>query len=190
MNKKALVVVGAIILVAAVLVWKQNRKPAPSNTSQNPSSLPIPTSDMKITSPSFVEGGIIPDKFSCKAAQPVNPELKFSGVPKAARSLVLIMHDPDASLRGFTHWVVYNMPVQTSGIPENSTPSGVQGKNGKGTNVYIGPCPPSGTHRYFFYLYALDIDLPDNPSQDKVAVENAMYKHILEQSQLMANFSH
>ena len=125
---------------------------------------------MLLTSPSFEDGGMIPKKFTCDGGN-INPELIIQNVPAGARSLALIMHDPDAPYPaaprpgGFTHWVVWNIPPETTVIKQESAPPGArEGMNGAGSG-YAGPCPPppSAAHRYQFHLYALDapIDLPE-----------------------------
>src|SRR5216684_7214495 len=111
---------------------------------------------MKISSPAFQEGGTIPEKFS-KNGQNVNPELRIEGAPAEAKSLALIVDDPDAPVGLFTHWLVWNIDPKTTEITENSVPKGaVQGTNDFPGERYDGPCPPSGTHRYYFKVFALD----------------------------------
>src|ERR1700730_16873973 len=110
---------------------------------------------MKITSPAFQEGGNIPQKFTCDGAN-VNPALRLEGITADAKSLVLIVDDPDAPGGSFTHWLIWNIDPKASEISEGSAPKGAQGKNDFGKSGYGGPCPPSGTHRYFFKLFALD----------------------------------
>jgi len=139
-------------------------------------------SNMKITSPEFENGKDIPKKFSCQGEN-INPILIIEGVPKEAKSLSLIMDDPDAPMGTFVHWVVFDIPV-TARIEENSIP-GKQGANTGGKRNYIGPCPPTGSHRYFFKIYALDGMLNLNEGISKGALEKAMYGHILEQAELM-----
>ncbi len=142
---------------------------------------------MKITSPAFANNDHIPEKFTCKGEN-INPQLNFLDVPSPAKSLALIMHDPDAPRPGgFTHWVVYNIPPDTAGVPENSKPLGMEAKNDTGQSGYVGPCPPTGMHRYYFYLYVLDKML-DNIS-DKASLEQAMKGHILEQAELIGKFA-
>src|SRR4051812_5556782 len=115
---------------------------------------------MRIISPAFTEGTAIPKRFTCEGEN-ISPEISWSEAPKEARSLVLIMHDPDAPRKnGFVHWLLYNIPPTVSRIPENGGHSsdsgfGLQGKNDSGNLGYKGPCPPSGVHRYFMRLYAL-----------------------------------
>src|SRR5207237_8086420 len=124
---------------------------------------------MKITSSAFQQGGNIPSKFTCDGAN-TNPPLQISDVPPEAKSLVLIVDDPDAPSGLFTHWAVWNISPQTSTIAEGSTPKGVQGTNDFGKSGYGGPCPPSGTHRYYFKIFALDreVDLPFGAKRGQV----------------------
>ncbi|MBU0706474.1 YbhB/YbcL family Raf kinase inhibitor-like protein [Patescibacteria group bacterium] len=144
---------------------------------------------MKITSPAFEHGQTIPSKFTCDADN-ISPELSFSDVPVNAKSLVLISNDPDAAKSGgWTHWVIINMTPDTAGIGENSKPnSGLETTTDFGKPGYGAPCPPSGSHRYYFYLYALDttLDLPVTVTKDDV--ETAMEGHIIEKAELMGNY--
>jgi Raf kinase inhibitor-like YbhB/YbcL family protein len=147
---------------------------------------------MKMTSPAFTEGGKIPSKFTCEGEN-INPELHFSGIPAHAKSLVLIIDDPDvpAFVRKemmYDHWVVFNIPPTTIKIPENSQPRGTPGKNTNGGLNYIGPCPPDREHRYFFKLYALDKELTLAKGATKTEVEEAMEGHIIAQTQLMGRY--
>jgi Raf kinase inhibitor-like YbhB/YbcL family protein len=113
-------------------------------------------SKMTISSSAFQPGGKIPDKFTCKGAN-INPSLQLSGVPASAGSLVLILDDPDAPGGLFTHWMIWNIPAGTTQISEKSAPTAAtEGTNDFGKTGYGGPCPPSGTHRYFFRIIALD----------------------------------
>ena len=140
---------------------------------------------MKIISPAFENNADIPSKYTCDESGTI-PELIFSDVPENAKSLVLVMHDPDApAAGGFTHWIVFNMNPATKGIGENSQPeSGMEGANSAGRTGYIPPCPPSGMHRYHFKLYALDIMLSFDSSAKKSDIEKAMEGHILDQTEL------
>jgi Raf kinase inhibitor-like YbhB/YbcL family protein len=147
---------------------------------------------MKLTSPAFQEGGIIPSLYTCEGKN-INPPLHFSEVPPQARSLVLICDDPDVpkTLRSdglYIHWVVFNIPPHTTQIAENSTPPGRQGKSTNGKNQYVGPCPPDREHRYFFKLFALDILLDLSGEVSKKEVEKAMDGHILSQCQLIGRY--
>ncbi len=137
---------------------------------------------MILKSPEFGHNQSMPAKFTCQG-QDINPALTIEGIPAEAKSLALIMDDPDAPMATWIHWVVYNIPLIDS-IAEDSVP-GVQGKNSWGRNDYGGPCPPSGTHRYFFKLYALDSTLDIGPGTSKRALEEVMKSHIIEQTELI-----
>lgn len=147
---------------------------------------------MKLSSPAFIEGGIIPSKFTCEG-KGINPPLAIAGQPPQSKSLVLIMDDPDvpASVRPekmFDHWIVFNIPPATHRIEEHSTPPGIQGKNTAGKNQYYGPCPPDREHRYFFKLYALDKMLDLQAGATKKEVERAMQGHVLAETHLMGRY--
>jgi len=142
---------------------------------------------MKITSSNFENK--IPSKYTCDG-EDTNPQLSFTGVPENAKTLVLIMDDPDVPkhLREdgmWDHWIVFNIPPETSGINEGQEPPGTHGKGTSGNLKYHGPCPPDREHRYFFKLYALDssLDLPEGSS--KKEVEEAMQNHIIEKTELV-----
>jgi Raf kinase inhibitor-like YbhB/YbcL family protein len=147
-------------------------------------------SSISVTTPAFQAGGDIPAKFTCNGAN-VNPELKINGAPNEAKSLVLIVDDPDAPHGLFTHWILWNIDPKTTNIGENSAPvGGVQGTNDFGKRNYGGPCPPSGTHRYFFKIFALDTKLDLKPSARRAELEAAMRGHTLAQGELMGRYSH
>lgn len=139
--------------------------------------------NMKITSPEFKNNSFIPKKYSGEG-QDINPPLSIEGVPPQAKSLVLIVDDPDAPRGTWVHWVVFDIPV-ISKIEEGSVP-GKQGITDSGNNDYGGPYPPSGTHRYFFKAYALDIpSIGLAESATKAQVEKAMQGHILDKAELV-----
>ena len=138
--------------------------------------------NMKITSPEFQDGKFIPQKFSCQG-EGVNPSLLIEGVPKEAKSLSLIVDDPDAPMGTFTHWVVYDIAV-IGEIKENSVP-GKQGINTAGKKDYVSPCPPFGAHHYFFRIYALDEMLNLNEGISRQELEKAMQGHILDKAELV-----
>lgn len=145
--------------------------------------------DLKIASPAFEQNDQIPQRFTCDG-EDVNPPLKISNVPPSAKSLALIVDDPDAPGKTWVHWVVWNIDPSTSGISEDSVPKGAaQGMNDFGKNPYGGPCPPSGTHRYFFKLYALDKVLQLSSRSTKYDLESAMRGHIVSQTELMGLYS-
>lgn len=135
---------------------------------------------MKITSPAFENNAPIPAKYTCQG-EDISPPLAIADLPENTASLALIVDDPDAPMGIWDHWIVWNIPP-TSKIEENSAP-GTQGKNGWGRNDYGGPCPPSGTHRYFFKLYALDTELNLKKGATKAELEAAMEGHILQRAE-------
>jgi Raf kinase inhibitor-like YbhB/YbcL family protein len=137
---------------------------------------------MNLASPEFKDKEHIPSKFTCEGDD-VNPRLTIEDIPAGTNSLALIVDDPDAPGKTWVHWVVYNVPV-ISRIDENSVP-GKQGMNDFKRKAWGGPCPPSGVHRYFFKLYALDMDLGLDEGATKSEVEQAMTGHILEKAELV-----
>src|SRR6476469_5793337 len=150
-----------------------------------------------IKSPVFAPNGSMPIKFTCEDDD-VSPALEWSGVPERAKSLALIVDDPDAPdpkapKMVYVHWVLYDLPPSSSGLPEGVTstrlPTGTrEGKNDFGKLGYGGPCPPIGRHRYFFKLYALDAVLPDLNRPTKAELEKAMEGHILAKVELMGTY--
>jgi len=143
---------------------------------------------LKITSPAFENQGFIPQKYTCDGEN-INPPLKINNLPSQAKSLVLIVDDPDAPMATWNHWLVWNIPPETKEIKENSFPQGaVLGKNDFGKLEYGGPCPPSGTHRYFFHLYALDTILQLSKGTNRNELEQAMKNHIMGQGELMGKY--
>ena len=144
---------------------------------------------MKVTSSAFQEGGNIPSKFTCDGAD-VNPALRFEGAPAETKSLLLVVDDPDAPVGLFTHWLVWNIDPKASEIAENSAPSGApQGTNDFPKKGYGGPCPPSGTHRYYFKIFALDQTLDLKPGAKRAEVDTAMRGHVVAQGELMGRYS-
>lgn len=145
---------------------------------------------MTITSTAFQNNDPIPKEYGYDDRN-VNPPLTFSEVPVEAKSLVVIVEDPDAPNGTFTHWVLYNISPATLQIMEGSAPIGAQeATNDFGTTGYGGPKPPSGTHRYFFKLFALDTTLKDvRPEDRREEVYTAMDGHIIEEAEIMGRFS-
>jgi Raf kinase inhibitor-like YbhB/YbcL family protein len=148
---------------------------------------------MRLTSSAFREGDLIPAKYTCDG-QNASPPLKWEDVPEQAKSLALIMDDPDAPSGLFVHWLLFNIPTDENGLTEGiGTQDGrvggaVQGRNGFGKVAYGGPCPPSGSHRYFFHLYALDADVSVPPGGTRKELDSAMKAHILAETQLMGHY--
>jgi len=149
---------------------------------------------INLRSDAFEDGGGVPSKYTCDGAG-VSPPLSWTGVPDEARSLALICEDPDAPKGVFTHWVVFNIPPDVTRLPENIPPartlkSGArQGKNSVQKMGYIRLCPPSGTHRYYFRLYALDVELDLAPGISKEELLDVMEGHVLAESQLMGAYT-
>jgi Raf kinase inhibitor-like YbhB/YbcL family protein len=151
--------------------------------------------DMAITmtSSAFTEGAMIPRKHTCDA-EDTSPDLKWSGVPKEAKSLALICDDPDAPVGTWVHWVLFNIPADAGALAAGIPPDAVlksgarHGKNDFRKLGYGGPCPPGGTHRYFFKLYALDTVLSLESGSTKAQVVAAMKGHILAEGQLMGKY--
>ena len=143
---------------------------------------------MKITSSAFQQGGNIPSKFTCDGAN-TSPALQISGILAEAKTLVLIVDDPDAPSGLFTHWMAWNISPQTSTVAEGSTPKGVHGTNDFGKSGYGGPCPPSGMHRYYFKIFALDreLDLPAGAKRGQL--DAAMKGHVVAQGELMGRYA-
>lgn len=156
---------------------------------------------IQMQSHAFEDGGDIPRKYTCDG-EDISPPLEWSGVPDQARSLVLICDDPDAPRGTWTHWVLYDLPSEAAGLPEGLPTDQTirvgssggehearQGKNDFRKTGYGGPCPPSGTHRYFFRLFALDATTGLEPGATRQQLERAMRGHVLVQGQLMGRYS-
>jgi Raf kinase inhibitor-like YbhB/YbcL family protein len=146
---------------------------------------------MELISPAFKDGEPIPEQYTCKGEN-INPPLNIMNLPQAAKSLALIMHDPDAPAGDYLHWIMWDILPSTQAISVNSVPVGaVQGPNGSHENQYTGPCPPkgSGTHRYIFELYALELTLGLESDSSREKLHEAMSGHILEQAALMGTFA-
>ena len=165
-------------------------KPSTQNQNQDQSQN---AKDIKLSSTAFKDGEAIPSQYTCDGVN-VSPPLEWSGVPKSAKTVAIIADDPDAPAGTWVHWVLYNLPGENIGMVENLPAidnlkaGGFQGKNDFEKIGYGGPCPPSGTHRYFFKIYALDIDLPLKAGATKVEVDKAMAGHVVAQGQLMGTY--
>lgn len=147
---------------------------------------------MKLSSPAFSHGGKIPSRYTCEGEN-ISPPLHITGVPAGAKSLVLIVDDPDVPPfvredQMWVHWVVYDLPPDTLQIEENQTPPGIQGKGTGGKAKYEGPCPPDREHRYFFKLYALSKKLSLPAGKTKEEVEEAMEGSILAEALLIGTY--
>jgi len=150
---------------------------------------------LKLASPAFADAGEIPAKYTCEG-QDVSPPLAWSGVPANARSLALVVDDPDAPdpaapTMTWVHWVLYDLPPGAGTLPEGARtppPGTRQGSNDWQRTGYGGPCPPVGRHRYFFKLYALDALLPDLGAASKTKLEAAMKQHVIARAELVGTY--
>ena len=165
------------------------RAPAQVQASGQESAVKI-----EITSSAFRNGEAIPVDYSCNG-KGISPSLTWTEPPAGTQSFALIMDDPNAPGGTWVHWVLYNIPASSRGLSEglpadaNLSDGSVQGKTSAGSTGYHGPCPPSGTHHYFFKLYALDTAIPSSTNVDKKALLTAMDGHMLAGIQLMGTFS-
>jgi Raf kinase inhibitor-like YbhB/YbcL family protein len=151
----------------------------------------------ELTSQSFAQQGEIPAKYTCEGAD-ISPPLQWKGAPAGTKSFALIVDDPDAPdpaapRMTWVHWVLYDIPASTTGLPESATgahlPAGTrEGRNDWKRTGYGGPCPPIGRHRYFHKLYALDTVLPNLDSPTKAALEKAMEGHVLAKAELVGTY--
>lgn len=152
-----------------------------------------------LTSPAFTHGNAIPAMYTCDGKD-TSPPLSWSGIPPGAKSLALIVDDPDAPdpaapQRTWVHWVLYNLPADSSGLKQGVVAAELPAGTREGVNDwhragYGGPCPPVGRHRYIHKLYALDTVLPDLGKADKAKLEKAMHGHIIEKVELIGTYQH
>lgn len=157
----------------------------------SPQLRPKTAQEMKLESSAFEANGMIPVQYTCDG-QDISPPLSWDTPPAGTQSLALIVDDPDAPGGTFVHWVVYNLAADrqqlTEAVLKQNLEGGVQGKSSFGKLGYGGPCPPKGTHRYFFKLYALDQKLGLEPGKTKQELLQAMEGHVLATSQLMGRY--
>ena len=181
-------VVISLLVVGALLFFMVQRtsSSAPYGIAELRDDGVIPLKKpMKLKSLTFQHNTLISSRYTCDGDN-VSPPLKISGVPPAAKSLALIVDDPDAPRGTWVHWILWNISPATTEIAEYSVPDGAEeGVTSFGRPGYGGPCPPSGTHRYFFKLYALDVMLNLPAAATKEDVERAMREHILEKTELI-----
>lgn len=179
-----------IIISGGSLYLKKNK-----NTQTQKATEPIITevntksNNMKLTSSAFNNNQPIPSKYTCDGEN-VNPPLTILDVPSGTKNLALTVDDPDAPMGTWVHWILWNIDPKTSEIAENSVPAGsIQGMTNFGKPGYGGPCPPSGTHRYFFKLYALDTILSTLSSSKKEDLEKAFAEHVLDKTELIGLYN-
>ena len=143
---------------------------------------------MKITSSAFENEELIPEKYTCDGEN-INPPLSISELPKNTKSLVLIFDDPDLPNGTWIHWTLWDIPVETKEIAENSIPnSAIEGINSFGNQGYSGPCPGSGTHRYFFNLYALNEEITFNPEMTGAEIAEKINLSIIQKAELVGKY--
>jgi hypothetical protein len=177
----------SLLFLLACTNQQQPIAQAPVNKSQEMKA------DLKLTSTAFKEGESIPRQYTCDGIN-ISPPLEWTGGPKTAKTIAIIADDPDAPAGTWVHWVLYNLPASNIGlvenvpVTENLKAGGFQGTNDFGKIGYGGPCPPSGTHRYFFKIYVLDSELSLKAGATKDELLKAMEGHVLAQSQLMGTY--
>ena len=175
-------VIFIIVILGSIFFILTSRKEKVSEERPNLSNM------MKLTSSLFENMGLIPSTYTCDGAD-INPPLSITGVPEGAKSLVLILDDPDAPAGIWTHWVVFNIPPDTKEIKEGVEPTGSQGLTSSKKIGYGGPCPPDREHRYYFKLFALDTKLNLKEGASKKDVEKAMEGHILANTELIGRYN-
>ena len=175
-RKHGLARFASILAVAGILV-----------TCQKESAV---ATSITLTSPVFSNGAVIPARYTCSGAD-VSPPISWGGVPDGAQSLALTVVDPDAPGKPFMHWLVFNLPASSTGLPEGegSQEGRLQGRNDFGTNGYRGPCPPPGApHNYHFKVYALDAKLLLRFSASEAAFQDAIKGHVMATGELVGTF--
>lgn len=175
------IILGFLVLAASFFY---NSSHTPMNIQENELNTAYKGETLRLTSPAFENNSLIPGKYTCDG-EDLNPPLLISGVPNEAKSLALIMDDPDAPGGIWDHWVIFNLSSTTDNIKEGEESAGMNGLNSFGKTGYGGPCPPSGTHHYIFRLYALDSKLSIKEGSTKLEVLKAMEGHIVERAELV-----
>jgi Raf kinase inhibitor-like YbhB/YbcL family protein len=183
MSKRVLIAM-LVIFIVIIFLGISVMQTASKKTNKLDNRLILPRI-MELHSGAFGNNEYIPKKYTCDSGD-INPPLSFLEVPLTAKSLVLTVTDPDSAGGDWAHWLVWNISPDTKEIVENSKPEGAtEGKNDFGKNSYGGPCPPSGTHRYVFNLYALDTILEISDSTRLSSLEGAMSRHVIDQATLI-----
>ena len=191
------------MLVLLVLCSCHNAEHNPATTQQTGPGASTPQNNnaqtgkdpttLTISSSAFPAGGMIPSQYTCDGEN-ISPPLQWSGLPANTRTVALVVDDPDAPGRTWVHWVVYDLPANTTQIAENVKPQaklptgGTQGTNDFKKIGYGGPCPPVGTHRYFFRLYALDIESSLGPGTTKDDLMKAIEGHVVAQGEFLGKY--
>jgi Raf kinase inhibitor-like YbhB/YbcL family protein len=179
----------SVILASCSSSTTTTAQPSATSISESESTATEATMSLTLTSDAFANGQSIPAKYSC-VGKNISPALAWNEPPAGTQSFALIVDDPDAPAGTWVHWVLFNIPVSRLSLDESMDTSAMSaGRNSSGKMSYDGPCPPSGTHRYFFKLYALDSTLSLSPGATKEQLLAAMKGHILAQGELMGTFS-
>lgn len=185
--REAYALVGIAALIVLVGAWYAFHTSSTYIVDTKVSDPMTSTSTLSLTSSAFEHETSMPSKYTCDGPN-VSPPLAWSNVPEGTASFALVMDDPDAPGGTWDHWIVFNIPPSVSGVAESEEPEGVPGKNSFGRSGYGGPCPPSGSHRYIFRLYALDASLDISEGSSKAEVLGSMEGHIIEQAELMGTY--
>ena len=186
--KKLIIFLLVLLFAGLGIRYYQSNSKLANKPQKTETKLEVKKKSMIITSSAFKNNSKIPSKYTCDGEN-INPPLEFSDIPKETNSLVLIMDDPDAPSKTWVHWVLYSIPPSTAKIGENSAAEGIQGITDFGTEGYGGPCPPSGTHRYFFKLYALDTILDAPSGLTKQQVLEKVRDHVIEETELVGLYN-
>jgi Raf kinase inhibitor-like YbhB/YbcL family protein len=188
MKSTSLILNSAVVLLLFISCAGRRQEAVPPTATPNRDK-----PEIKLTSAAFKDGESIPRAYTCDGVN-ISPPLEWSGAPKTAKTIAIVCDDPDAPAGTWVHWVLYNMPAENIGLVENlpATESvkagGFQGLNDFGKTGYGGPCPPSGTHRYSFRVYAVDSELPLKAGATKADLMKALEGHVLMQGQLMGTY--
>ncbi len=175
-----------LVIMGVIYFDKRQTEDLIINVPEEAAKTSAATMNMKLSSPAFGQNQTIPAKYTCDGDN-ISPPLEISGVPERAKSLVLIVDDPDAPSGDWVHWLIWNIATDTASLPEGGPlPEGaVEGTTSFGNPGYGGPCPPSGTHHYYFRLYAIGGDLYLDPSATKKDLEGAIENMVIEKTELV-----
>ncbi len=190
--QKTIIILWLILALLPAACKSKEPTPALATATQAPelatAEQVFPSFEM--TSAAFAPGDAIPQKHTCDDLD-ISPALSWAAPPEGTQSLALIVDDPDAPGKTWVHWVLYDLPPDLRELPKDMTQPGTQGRNNFGKTGYGGPCPPKGkNHRYFFKLYAIDIELDLAPGATKSQVLDAIAGHVLAQAELMGTYTH
>ena len=184
MKRNVIILLGVLALVIVLIfLFAKQQKLLKEDMLES-----IDMKNFKITSSAFKEGEKIPVKYTCDGAG-VSPPLKIENVPKGTESMILVLEDPDAPVGLFVHWFVWNIPPHKTEIFEGEVLRYPVSRNDVKKFEYLGPCPPSGTHRYFFKVYALDREIPLSEGSSKEDVKKEMKGHVIDEAYLMGTYS-